>query len=155
MQKHIVEIPSLGEVIIEKSDIEEAQKQSQRRFLTYYVAMMAPKIESKLSNTDKIKLLIKIAGTLDEDEIKNRLIQSGDESKKASLVSVLQELVDAYEDEDLEQVVDREINGNIFTYAKNLDVSPYLELFEAIGNDISGKRWRVEIDSEGKVVLHD
>ena len=155
MEEYIVNIPDLGELTIEKTNIEEAAKQSKRRLLAYYVAVLAPKIRSKLSNGEKIKLLVKIVGTLDEEEIRNRMMQLNDENKEKKFVSVLQELVDAYEDEDLEQYIDNEINGNIFSCTKDLDISPYLELFESIGNDTQGNRWRVEIDATGKVVLHD
>lgn len=145
----------LGEIHIETHDKDEMKTGMERRMLAYYTATLAPHIKSKLDNTSKMKLLVKIAGTLTEEEIEQRISELDDDKKKNGYISVLQELVDAYEDDDLDEYEDLEINGNKFTFKKGFDVSSFLELFENIGNDTRGNKWMVEIDSEGKVVLHE
>lgn len=145
----------LSEILIETHNKDEMKRGFERRMLAYYTAMMAPHIESKLDDAAKMKLLVKIAGTLTEEEIFQRITNLNDEKKKNGYISVLQELVDAYEDDDIDEYENLEINGNKFTFKKGLDVSSFLELFENIGNDTRGNKWMVEIDSEGKVVLHE
>lgn len=152
---YIVNVPEMGDIVVEQTNIEEARKGSERRLLAYYVAFMAPQIKSKLDDKDKMKLLIKIAGALSEEDIKEKMAMLSDEKKKEGIIAILQELVDAYEDEDLDQYVDITVNGNVFTYTKDLNIAPYMELFESIGKDTHGNKWRVEIDNEGKVVLHE
>lgn len=155
MAGYIANDSQLGNIPIDVIDKGEMKRGFERRMLAYYTATLAPYIESKLDNTSKMKLLVKIAGALTEEEIAQRVSELDDQKKKTGYIAVLQELVDAYEDEDLDEYEDMEINGNKFTYNKGLDISPFQELFEKIGNDVQGNKWMVEIDSEGKAVLHE
>lgn len=155
MADYIANDSQLGDILIDIIDEDRMRRGFERRMLVYYIAILAPHIKSGLDNASKMKLLVKIAGTLTDDEIAQRISELDDESKKGGYISVLQELVDAYENEDLDEYEDLEINGNKFTYKKGLDISPFQELLKKIGDDVQGNKWMVEIDSEGKVVLHE
>lgn len=77
---------------------------------------------------------------------KNKKLQ-----KYREIVEVLEE---AYEDYDFDAEVELELNGNKFSFGKDIDIEPYKDTLTKIGDNTKGNAWRVEIE-DGKVVLSE
>ena len=61
--------------------------------------------------------------------------------------------MDAYEEDELIELIDEEINGNLFSYDKSFDIDQIRSKLMKIGDEVRGKKWRVKLDSAGEVVL--
>ena len=67
---------------------------------------------------------------------------------------IMNELRDAFEGYDMNQEIQEEINGNIFTYDKTFPIRDYRALLEEIGNEQTGNRWYVMLSDSGKLVIY-
>lgn len=137
-------------------EIERIDRGNQKKRLLMYYAYY---LKFLMSNIDiagdpkKEKLLEKIAYSLSDDDIAEFIDRLKNDDCKQETIESVQELLEAYSDDDIDSYVDENINGNIFTYAKNIDIEPIRDKLVAIGYEMQGRKWRVELDEEGKVVL--
>ncbi len=67
---------------------------------------------------------------------------------------IMNELRDAFEGYDMNQEIQEEINGNIFTYDKTFPIRDYRALLAEIGNEQTGNRWYVMLSDSGKLVIY-
>lgn len=139
-------------VEIELSDIEKIKKEQAKRLLTYYRLFLKNHI---LTNGDpkKEKLLDRIANSLSDEGIVDMMVKIKDEKGKQEVINSVKELMDAYSDEDFDEFIDEEINGNLFTYSRSLNIDNFRHKLNDIGKEIQGKKWRIEVDYAGEVVL--
>ncbi len=141
---------------------------SRERLLAYYKALSSKSTEQ----TDKI--LNKAISCLSDDEVDivasdiekrqddqakrlaayaekiTTMMGNNDELQKYR--EIIENLEEAYEDYDFDAETEIKLNGNTFSFDKNLDIEPYRDTLIKIGNSTKGNAWRVEIE-DGKVVL--
>ena len=136
--------------IIEKKDDEKLSQEQIKRLKAYYYMFLKSHINT-FDDEKKNKLLIKALESLSDDGLVDMAIKSKNNEKEVT--EAVKELIEAFEDEDLDDIIDEEINGNYFEFNKSFDIDSYRkELFE-IGENTKGQRWRLELDDDGKVVL--
>ena len=145
---------SIGNEIveIEVPNIEKIKKEQAKRLLTYYRLFLKDNI---ITNGDpkKEKLLNRIANSLSDEGIADMMVKIKDEKGKKEVINSVNELMDAYSDEEFDEFIDEEINGNLFTYSKSLNIDSFRHKLNDIGKEIQGKKWRIELDTAGEVVL--
>lgn len=137
-------------------EIERIDRGNQKKRLLMYYAYYLKFLRSNIDiagDPKKEKLLEKIAYSLSDDDIAEFIDRLKNDDGKQETIEAVQELLEAYSDDDIDSYVDENINGNIFTYAKNIDIEPIRDKLVAIGYEMQGRKWRVELDEEGKVVL--
>ena len=143
----------LGDQKIEiEVDNKDRTEETARRLSTYYAIFLRNNIDT-CGDANKKKLLEKIISSLSSDGIVDMMPKLKDEKGKRRVLESVEEIMDAYEDDELIELVDEEINGNLFSYEKSFDIDSIRYKLIKIGDEVRGKKWRVEIDSAGEVVL--
>ncbi len=138
------------DISIDRADINNEDRM--KRLLGYYVEFLESKIPTD-DGSNRKKLLLKIANSLSPEGIMDMMMKLKDAKGQEEVVKTINELLDAYEDENFDDYAEEEINGNRFTYLKTLDIGSIREKLFAVGNEVKGKKWRVELGEDGKVVL--
>lgn len=145
---------NIGDEVVEidVSDIERIKKGQAKRLLTYYKLFLKANIITS-GDPQKEKLLDRIVYSLSDEGIADMMVKIKDNKGKNEVINSVNELMDAYSDEDFDDFIDEEINGNLFTYAKTLNIDSFRHKLNDIGKEIKGKKWRIELDTAGEVVL--
>lgn len=145
---------NIGDEVVEidVSDIEGIKKGQAKRLLTYYKLFLKANIITS-GDPQKEKLLDRIVYSLSDEGIADMMVKIMDNKGKNEVINSVNELMDAYSDEDFDDFIDEEINGNLFTYAKSLNIDSFRHKLNDIGKEIKGKKWRIELDTAGEVVL--
>ena len=141
---------------------------SKERLLAYYKAMskndteqtniILNKAVSSLSD-DEADFVVSDIERRREEQAKRLALYAkkiaelrGNNDELQKYRDMVETLEEAYEDYDFDAEIEIELNGNIFSYDKDLDIEPYKDTLIKIGNSTKGNAWRVEIE-DGKVVL--
>ncbi len=136
--------------IIEKKDGEKLSQEQLKRLKIYYYLFLKNNIITS-NDEKKEKLLLKSLESLSEEGLVDMVIKS--KSNKTEVTEAVNELIEAFGDEDLEDIVDEEINGNYFEFDKSFDIESYRKELYEIGERTKGQKWRLVLDDDGKVVL--
>ncbi len=138
------------DISVDRKDAHEAS--SVKRLSEYYVQFLKSRILTG-GESNKEKLLSRIASSLSDEGVVDMMMKLKDAKGQEEVINSVKELLEAYEDEPLDDFSEMEINGNRFSYLKTLDIDSIMDKLVAVGNEVKGKKWRVELDEEGKVVL--
>lgn len=139
---------------VEFTDTAKAKKEQAKRLVTYYSMFLKSQIDTA-SDKNKQELLQRIIDSLSDDGIVDMMSKLKDEKGKADVINSVNELMEAYEGEDFNDFIDEEINGNLFTYLKGFDIEAVREKLVAVGEEVKGKKWLLNLDDEGKLVLSE
>lgn len=138
------------DISVDRKDAHEAS--SVRRLLGYYVQFLQSRILTE-GKSNQEELLLRIANSLSDEGVVDMMMKLKDAKGQEEVINSVKELMEAYEDEPFDDFEEIEINGNRFSYLKSLNIEPIREKLFAVGNEVKGKKWRVELDEGGKVVL--
>ena len=143
----------LGEQHVEiKVSENDRTEETIKRLSTYYAMFLKNNIDT-CGDANKEKLLEKIVSSLSSEGIVDMMAKLKDEDGKKKVLATVKEIMDAYEEDEMIELIDEEINGNLFSYDKSIDIESFRGKLMEIGEEVRGKKWRVELDYAGKVVL--
>ncbi len=141
-------------VEITYNDQETRSKEQIKILKAYYLRFLKSKIDTTDSER-KEKLINRIVDTLSDDAMIKVMNNINTEEGQADNIETVNELIDAYDGVDFENIIDEEINGNSFEYKKGFDIDSVKDVLFSVGEQVKGQKWRVELDEEGKVVLFE
>ena len=119
-----------------------------KRLSGYYIQFLRSHVHSS-----NVVLLERIGHSLSDDGLVDMMVKLKDTKGQEEVIKSVEELLEAYDDEPFDDYEDIEINGNQFAFHKTINIESIREKLFAVGNEVKGKKWRVELDNDGKVVL--
>lgn len=145
-----------GDFIIEVETKEEKEYREEgfvKRMLAYYVGFLKNGIVTDMPEEKKNMLIEKFTSVLSGDELAKILtVNMKTEEGKKEQLEVMQDLFDAYEDE--EEYENITLNGNEFLLPIGFDIDKYKDKLSEMGEVSKGNSWRVSMES-GEVVISE
>jgi len=140
------------EMNIEYSDNGTQSSEQIKRLKAYYLKFLQNEVDVS-NDPKKAEILKKLSDSLSNEGTIDMMAKIQTSEGKNETIEAVKELIDVYEGEETDEFVNEEINGNFFEYKKSLDIDSVRNDLSAIGEQVKGKAWSLEIDENGKAVL--
>ena len=137
---------------IEYSDNGTHSSEQIKRLKAYYLKFLQNEVDVS-NDPNKAELLKKLSDSLSDEGTIDMMSKIQTSEGRNETIEAVKELIDVYEGEVTEELVNEEINGNFFEYKKGLNIDSIRKDLSDLGEQVKGKAWSLEIDEDGKVVL--